>query len=541
MRHAKALLPGFPGCRLIVSGAAVLLMLTTAAAQTDGVSTIVPGGFVMTSASLLMMEGDRLLRAGDVKAAAASYRRAAQAAPKQPLYQITAGVALASAGRMNEALAAFRRADTIARGGDVLASLLVQGILSENTEDGAEAQALYSRIVQRFSRPGVPGLETTASVQRLLEAQKQFPQSPILSLLIGDTYQLAEQWAKAEASYGQAIQLAPGWVKPRINLGLCQLAQGRSSEAVSAFQGALALDPGNAQAQIAKADAQLQSGFVDDAVISYRKLEKSSNSRVAAQAATGIGQAYAQRGQVTEAVASLNRAKKLSPTDPTPAAALAEIQSQAGNYPAAAKAYDEALRLSGGLFASKAILYRALTETQLSARDSEGAIATVGRALAEEPASKPLWYRLWAQALFLRGDVPGGETRLKQALELEGSRYPQDTLNALDARNLIPKLAADYSESLATAKDDAAKIRLLRPLANLVRFQQDTAGEIRYREMIVQLKPNGPDWFALAEAKERSGDSAGARSAYQKALDLGGLSAAALRQAKERAADGEAS
>jgi Flp pilus assembly protein TadD len=119
----------------------------------------------------------------------------------------------------------------------------VQGILSENSEDGVEAQALYSRIVQRFSRPGVPGLETTASVQRLLEAQKQFPQSPILSLLLGDTYQLAEQWSKAEASYGQAIQLARGWVKPRINLGLCQLAQGRSSEALSSFQGALALDP----------------------------------------------------------------------------------------------------------------------------------------------------------------------------------------------------------------------------------------------------------------------------------------------------------
>ncbi len=535
MRHAEKRLMSKFGQRVIFSGAAVLLTLTAATAQTDATSTVVPGGLVMTSGSLLIMEGDRRLAAGDVKAAAESYRRAAQSAPTHPLYQIMAGVALASADRTSEALAAFRRADKLAGGGDVLAALLVQGILSESSEGGREAQALYSRTVKRFSRPGVPGLDTSPSIRRLLEARRQFPQSPIFALLLGDSYQLAEQWAKAESSYRQAIELAPVWVKPRINLGLCQLAQGRSTEAVNAFQEALALDPGNAQAQIAKADAQLQSGFVDDAVVSYKKVENSSNNRVAAQAATGIGQAYAQRGQVTEAVASLNRAKKLAPTDPTPAAALAEVQSQAGNYSAAAQAYDEALRLSGGgLFASKGILYRALAETQLSARNSDGAIATVARALAEEPASKSLWYRLWAQALFLRGDDAGGEAKLKQALDSETSRYPQDALNALDARHLIPKLTGEYADSLSAARDDAAKIRLLRLLVNLARFQQDAASEIRYREMLVQLKPTGPEWFAMAEAKERTGDGAGAQSAYQKAVQLGGLTSAAARQAKER-------
>jgi tetratricopeptide (TPR) repeat protein len=438
---------------------------------------------------------------------------------------------------MNEALAAFRRADKLARGGDVLAILLVQGILSERPEDGAEAQALYARTVKRFSRPGVVGLDTSASAARLIQAQKQFPQSPILSLLLGDAYQLAEQWTKAEAAYRQAIRLAPNWVKPRINLGLGQLAQGRSSEAIASFQGALALDPGNAQAQIAKADAQLQSGSVDEAVLSYRKVENSSNNRVAAQAATGIGQAYAQRGQVTEAVASLNRAKKLAPADPTPVAALAEVQSQAGNYPAAAREYSAALRLSGGgLFASKGILYRALAETQLSARNSDGAIATVTRALAEEPSGRPLWYRLWAQALFLRGDVSGGEAKLKQSLESESSRYPQDTLNALNARHLIARAATDYDSILAAAKDDATKIRALRALANLSRFQGITADEVRHRESIVQLKPTGPEWFALAEARERNRDAAGARSAYGKAAALGGLTPAAQRQAKERIA-----
>ncbi|MES2460695.1 MAG: tetratricopeptide repeat protein, partial [Armatimonadota bacterium] len=436
MRHADQLSRYRlnPAQLVLVCGSVTLLV----SIPQPGHTNIAPPVAIRSSTAApvsLVSSGDRLLRTGNIKAAADSYGRAAQSSPSQPLYQIMAGVALASAGRMNDALVAFRRADKLARGGDVLASLLVQGILSERSEDSAEAQALYAKTVKRFSRPGTAGLDTTTSVARLVQAQKQFPQSPIVSLLLGDTYQLAEQWAKAEASYRLSIKLAPGWVKPRINLGLCQLAQGRSTEAVTAFQGALSLDPSNTQAQIAKADAQLQSGSLDDAVLSYRKVENSSNSRVAAQAATGIGQAYAQRGQVTEAVKSLNRAKILAPADPTPAAALAEVQSQAGNYPAAAREYSEALRLSGGgLFASKGILYRALAETQLSARNSDGAIATINRALAEEPSSRPLWYRLWAQALFLRGDASGGEVKLKQSLESEGSRYPLDALNALNAR-----------------------------------------------------------------------------------------------------------
>jgi tetratricopeptide (TPR) repeat protein len=539
MRHVNTLFWCRSARRELIGSTIFLLLVTSAVAQTAKVPSQeqVSAREVMGSAASQAAEGDRLLCAGNVKAAAASYLQAAKAAPTQPLYQITAGVALASAGRMNEALAAFRRADNLAKGGDVIASFLVQGILSERSEDSEESQALYTRTVRRFSRPGVSGLDTSSSTAQLRAAQKQFPQSPILWLLLGDSYQLAEQWSNAETSYRQAILLAPSWVKPRINLGLGQLAQGRSSQAIASFQGALDLDPANTQAQIAKADAQLQSGFVDDAVLSYRKVENSTNNRVAAQAATGIGQAYAQRGQVNEAVKSLNRAKELSPLDPAPAAAIGVVQAQAGNYSAAAQAYGEALRLSrGGLFASKGVLYRALAETQISARNSDGAISTLNRALVEEPSNKPLWYRLWAQALFLRNDTSGGEEKLKQALESEGSRYPLEVLNALDARHLIDKLTSEYLTNLSVAKDRTAKIRLLRPLISLIRFQDKPAAEIRSREMLVALKPTGPEWFGLAEAKERNGDITGARSAYQKAVGLGGLAPTALKKAKDRIA-----
>ncbi|MES2460694.1 MAG: hypothetical protein V4671_08915, partial [Armatimonadota bacterium] len=85
-------------------------------------------------------------------------------------------------------------------------------------------------------------------------------------------------------------------------------------------------------------------------------------------------------------------------------------------------------------------------------------------------------------------------------------------------------------------KDNFTKIRVLHSLANLARFQGITADEVRFRESLVDLKPTGLEWFALAGARERIGDFSGARSAYQKAVKLGGLTPAAARQAKERAA-----
>lgn len=526
MRHAE----------IVVIGLLVITASAANAKQNARVSRAAPIALAVTATPTAMIrEGDRLLSAGNVQGASGSYLRAARFAPTQPLYQIMAGVALASAGRIDEALSAFRRADKLSWGGGLLTSLLVQGILSERPDDTAEAQALYAGIVKRYSRAGVSGLDTFSSTKRLLLAQKQFGQSPILSLLLGDTYQLAEQWTKSEASYRQAIQLAPVWAKPRINLGLCQLAQGHSADAIASLQGALSLDPANAQAQIAKGDAQLQSGFVDEAVLSYRKVENSPNNRVAAQAATGIGQAYAQSGRTAEAVKSLNRAQQLTPSDPTPAVALGEVQSRAGNYSEAAKAYNAALQLSGGgLFASKGVLYRTLAETQLSAHDSAGAIVTIHRAVIDEPTNKPLWYRLWAQALYLRGDAPGGEAKLKQALESDVSRYPKDTLNALSARHLIPKLMTDYANSLASAKDDSTNVRALRVLVALARFQKSAPDEVTYRTTLVTLRSTGPEWFALADAQERNGDRKSALASYRKALVIGGLLAADQRQAKYR-------
>lgn len=554
-------------------------------------------------------EGDRLLRAGDVAGAAASYRKAAQAAPNEPLYQIMAGVALASAGRSPEALTAFQTAQRLA-GSDIVIGLLVQGVtdgsaasglsqnmLSQNVPGAAAAPAAppplasgpatFAAAAAPRSLKAAPGgfggggfggsagvgggsersreplaaqtstvggygypsparetlrmrsvspVDTSTSVRRLQQAASRFPDSPVVALLLGDANQLAQRWAEADTQYRRAITLAPKWTKPRVNLGLSLLAQGRSTEAIRTFQDALALEPGNAQAQLGKGDAELRAGRSAAALRTYNNVANSRNSQVAAQAATGIGQAYVDRGQYADAYPFFNRARQLDPADPAPVAAMGEAQYRAGDYSGAADSYQAALRLSrDGVFGSQAVLYRALAEAQLSARDAPGAVTTLQQAVGEVPASRPLWYRLWAQALFAQGDAAGGEGKLKAALEAEGSRYPIDALNALAAHGLITKAATDYAADLSTAASADTRIRDLRALAHIARYRRDTKEEVSRREALLRLHPSGADWLALADAYDhRAGDPAAARAAYATALRFGDLSAASRRQISAR-------
>ena len=42
-------------------------------------------------------------------------------------------------------------------------------------------------------------------------------QSPVLNLLIGDSYQLSEDFSRADTAYLKTIRLAPNWAKLAIS------------------------------------------------------------------------------------------------------------------------------------------------------------------------------------------------------------------------------------------------------------------------------------------------------------------------------------
>jgi Tfp pilus assembly protein PilF len=507
--------------------------------------------------------GDGRLRVGDIKGASAYYARAVLVSPREPLLRLAYGVSLAEQGSSKDASLQFRTATELADN-DVIAALLLQNSLAEQGAS-AEAQELYQEIYRRFARVGKSGLDAITSINRLRAAIQAYPDSPVYALLLGDAYQLSEQWDQADASYLSAIRLAPIWVKPRVNLGLSRLAQGKADEAIQTFESALSLDPKNVQAQLWKGDAQLRTGQNRKALMTFQQVYKVSDIpvTVASQAMTGIGRAYANTRQDTAALDSLNTAQRLAPGDPTPSAIIGDIQLRNGDVNAAVSAYDTALRITrdGGLFSQRPVLYRSLAESLLSAGKIDRAREVLTQALTEEPAQSSLWHRLLAHVALKQGDRGAAKEHLRSAIEEAPGPYPLETLRAIDAQGMLGELKVEYQKEreLSTSGrfqevsptgiaitihprkefTPENRVRSLNALAHIARYQNDIPEEISLRHELTTLRNDPWDWFLLAEIyDQRKIEPTSAREAFQKALEInaqhGGLNEAALKWARER-------
>jgi tetratricopeptide (TPR) repeat protein len=175
-----------------------------------------------------------------------------------------------------------------------------------------------------------------------------------------------------------------------------------------------------------------------------------------------------------------------------------------------------------------------MAEAQLSLGRPEAARETLRRALKQEPADASLWHRLIAETYFSERDEAKGEAALRQALEADLDHYPITVLNAIAGRNLLPSVTAAYQAELGD-REGGRRIVALVALAHLAQYQGDAGREIAFRQQAVTVDARGMNWFLLADAfRQRGGPSrfAEARNAYQEAIRRGGLSPAALAEAR---------
>ncbi len=530
-------------------------------------------------------EGDIALRSGEANGAARAYALAALRAPNDPVLRLLTGVSLTTARKSGAAVTQFRAACRLT-GDDLVATLLLQGALAQSGQADA-AQTVYLDAVRRYSKPG-GGLDSSASLTLLKNALKTAPRSPILHLLVGDAYQIAENLSEADAAYRAAIQLAPGWAKPKVNLGLLRLAQNKPTSAVVLFQAALARDPENTELMFFNADAQRQAGNLNGAITIYRNIQNSSAASktpaVAAQALTGIGQAYAAGGHYDDALAVLNKARVIAPGDPAPPTAIGEVQNQRRDYNAAARNYSDALRLTkaSGLFGARTVLYQALAQTQIADGQAVEARKTLERALRDEPEGAGLWHRLLGESLLATGNQTGAEKEFRASLDAQTDvgEFPQETLATIAAKGLLDTVASGYRADFSpnhfgfatgapgstgtvsiTGRGDGAvappaptsryansmvlgaslstrqerEIRAFAALAAIAQYRGDTAEEIANRKTLAESRARSADFFALADAYDgRARDEVRARDAYQKALKAGGLTEAQAARARLR-------
>ena len=254
--------------------------------------------------------GSVLAAQGDLKAEQA-YRRALQLRPDHPETHYNLGVFFLDSGRMDEAIACYRKAlglRPFAPAHNNLANALrARGRLAEALGHYAQAVQLEPQFADGWSNYGaalreagrideaIPALERAVAlfpqswsaasnlgmaylarnrVEPAIACQRRAlelkPDSAEVLSHLGNALAAAARWDEAEACYRQAIEKAPRYADAHNNLGMLRVERGDVAGAAASFRRALDLKPAFSEATNNLGLLLQQEGRADEAIELYR-------------------------------------------------------------------------------------------------------------------------------------------------------------------------------------------------------------------------------------------------------------------------------
>ena len=198
--------------------------------------------------------------------------------------------------------------------------------------------------------------------------------------------------------------------------GIAYVRAGAPRAAVERLSRAVELDPSNADARFALADALGRSGETDRAIAEWREVIRLQPRRGVAW--SNLGTLLAERGRTEEARQTLARAVEIEPDNPRLLTGVAEAERALGEPDAAIRHLQEAARVAPAEFHLAATLGALLL--QQGRRDE--AEAWLARSRPEDAD--------WAEGRLAvardrsaRGDAPGATAALREALAAHPDLY----------------------------------------------------------------------------------------------------------------------
>jgi protein O-mannosyl-transferase len=269
-------------------------------------------------------------RNADYRSPLSLWRATASLAGGNARAHYNAGLALASEGRADEAIAEYREAVRILPGYTEARNNL--GIAL--TQAGRWEEA-------------IPEYE---------EAARLDPASGRTRYNLGNALLHLGRPDEAIAAYGEALRLSPGNPSIEYNLGLACARAGRLPEAIAAYRRALELRPGFADALFSLGRALARTGDWTQALACYEEAAAAGYS--GAPLEYGQAQALAQLGRPGDALPHLEAAVRQAPDDAGLHNELGCALAQAGRFGDARREFEAALGLAPGDASARANLER---------------------------------------------------------------------------------------------------------------------------------------------------------------------------------------
>jgi superkiller protein 3 len=203
-------------------------------------------------------------------------------------YLINAEITFANAGRVDEAIALYRKA-------------------LEGKQVHTEAYNILGNALFQKGR-------LDEAITQYQENLRLRPDDAVGHNNLGNALAQKGRMDEAIAQYQQALQINPGLVPGHYNLGNALLQVGKMDDAITQFQQVVQINPDIAQAHHTLGLALAQKGRLDEAITHFQKtLEIKPDSADTLQI---LGSVLVQRGRVAEAITQYQKALEINPADP---------------------------------------------------------------------------------------------------------------------------------------------------------------------------------------------------------------------------------
>ncbi len=313
----------------------------------------------------------------------------------------------------------------------------------------------------------------------------------------------------------RAAAAEPDNAYAQASLGRWRAVDGRTPEAITALEQAVRLDPRAVRPKVDLGDIYLTGGRdLERAIKLYREAIAIDDSHAGAHYALAV--ALTRKGDAAGARREFERASSLSPGNPLPALALADLYAAAGNLNDAEKYAREAVKAQPSLLTARLRLGQVLEAT---GRYDEAMQQYQAMTKAHPKLAAPYFHV--GALLHRRGDLPGATNAYQQALKNDARFAP--ALNNLAAIELTGNKSPAKAEPLARraveAAPDSAAYRDTLAEILAARGQFDKA--LAEQQQAVRLEPGNPMYLVRAgQLQARLGQKDAAIASLSRALEM---------------------
>ncbi len=272
--------------------------------------------------------------------AAAAYRRALALNPKLPGLQLNLGLAEFKQGHFHAAIAPLAAALAAERlnGPKQLQARTLLGLSYYGTERFAEAvkelkpaaadDPANTELHLVLAQSCLWARQYPCALDEFKQILQTDPDSAPAHVLSGEALDGLGKTPEAIAEFQAAIKVSPREPNVHFGLGYLYWKSHQYDDATREFQAELALDPGHAQALAYLGDIEMKADKPEAALPFLRKsIQLKSDLRIAS---IDLGVILAQQKQYPDAVAALEHAVALDPTEPDAHYRLARVYQEMG-------------------------------------------------------------------------------------------------------------------------------------------------------------------------------------------------------------------